>query len=254
MRAARYAAVGATLLATLACDKTPEPKAPTSSVPPRSESTAAAAAGESASPSLPDLMKRHFTKSTEMEAALIRGKLDEFKEASVWLAEHQISVQLPVSWEQHVDGMTEAARASRDAADVNQAGFAFGSLGRACATCHEQLGGPKITVGRPPAEGSGAQLHMLRHQWAAERMWEGLMAPSDEAWIKGSEVLSDAPLGERALAGARSVPPKIVILAKQVHGLGNTGRTVKAEDRGKIYGQFLATCAVCHDELGVTMK
>ena len=130
-------------------------------------------------------MKRHFEKSTEMKAALIRGDLEEFKKASVWLAEHEISADLPVSWKQHVEGMKDSAHAGRDAADLDRAGLALGSMGRACATCHEQLGSPKVAVSAPPAEGSGAQPHMLRHQWAADRMWEGgetvVLAPGIES-------------------------------------------------------------------------
>lgn len=244
----------------LSCDKQPEPPkaspsaASPASVEPQAAASASAPTTERSTPTVPTLMKRHFVKSTEMEAALVRGKLDEFKKASVWLAEHEISADLPVDWKQHVEGMTKSAHAARDAADLEQAGLAFGSMGRACATCHEQLGSPKITVGEPPAEGSGAQPHMLRHQWAAARMWEGLMAPNEDAWVKGAEVLADAALGEKAIAGTKSVPKEIATLAKQTHDLGHQGRTAKTEERGKIYGAFLVTCATCHDKLGVKMK
>lgn len=220
----------------LSCDKQPEPPkaapsaAPQASVEPQ-PAPSAGAATERSTPTVPTLVKRHFTKSTEMEAALVRGKLDEFRKASVWLAEHEISADLPVDWKQHVEGMTKSAHAARDAVDLEKAGLAFGSLGRACATCHEQLGSPKITVGEPPVEGSGAQPHMLRHQWAAARMWEGLMAPNEDAWVKGAEVLSDAALGEQVIAGTKSVPKEIATLAKQTHDLGHEARTAKALPR-----------------------
>ena len=243
----------------LSCDKRPAPTAAPSASPQATATTQPAAASVSApagsaSPTVPTLMKRHFEKSTEMKAALIRGDLEEFKKASVWLAEHEISADLPVSWKQHVEGMKDSAHAGRDAADLDRAGLALGSMGRACATCHEQLGSPEVAVSAPPAEGSGAQPHMLRHQWAADRMWEGLMAPNEDAWVKGSEALADAALGERAVAGEKSVPKEVVTLAKQVHDLANKARTAKMADRGKTYGAFLATCASCHSKLGVKMK
>jgi cytochrome c553 len=199
-------------------------------------------------------MKEHFTKAADMKASVIRGDLDTFKKSALWLAEHQLDGNLPATWKTHLQGMQDAARAGRDAVDMRAAAAALGATGRACAACHEQLGKPRIQVGSPPAEGSGAQLHMIRHQWAADRMWEGLMAPSDDAWIKGSEVLADAPLHKEPLAGPRSVSARVTALAKEAHDLGHRGRTIDAKERGKVYGDFLATCAACHSELGVKLN
>jgi hypothetical protein len=170
------------------------------------------------------------------------------------MAEHQLNGGLPVLWKSHLQGMQDAAREARDAKDLKAGALALGHMGTACAACHEQIKKPKITVGEPPAEGTGTTLHMQRHTWAAARMWEGLMAPDDSAWVKGCEVLSDAPLGEKEVAGEKSVSPKVVQLANLAHAVGHRGRTAKKELRGQLYGEFMETCVGCHKDLGVEMK
>jgi cytochrome c556 len=199
-------------------------------------------------------MKEHFEKSAEMKLALIRGNLDAAKKSAQWMAEHSLTPDLPVNWKPHVEGLQDAARQGRDAKDLKAASAAFGAIGRACAVCHEQLGGPKIALGTPPAEGSGAALHMVRHQWAMDRMWEGLMAPSEEAWVKGAEVMADAPLAPEAISGQKSVAPETVALATTAHTIANRARTTETKERGAAYGELLVTCSACHSKLAVSPK
>jgi hypothetical protein len=85
-------------------------------------------------------------------------------------------------------------------------------------------------------------------------MWEGLMAPSDEAWVKGAEVMADAPLVPEAVSGAKSVPPETKALASSVHATAHRARTTAVKDRGKAYADMIATCAACHDKLGISPK
>jgi len=45
------------------------------------------------------------------------------------------------------------------------------------------------------AEGdSSLQLQMRRHQWAAARLWEGLIGPSNEMWSQGTGFLATTEL------------------------------------------------------------
>ena len=95
---------------------------------------------------------------------------------------------------------------------------------------------------------------MLRHQRAADRMWEGLMAPSEQAWVKGSEVMADAPLVPEAVSGNKSVAPESKELALAAHTVAHRARTTETRDRGQAYGALIATCAGCHDKLGTSPK
>ncbi len=232
------------------CDKHSAPPVASSAEPAQPPATAAAPATESATPTLPKHMAAHFTKGAAMQTAVIHGDLAGLKTEAKWMAEHELT-SVSEQWRPYMQAMQSAAQHAVDAKDMAGAAHATAEMGDACGACHKALGGPKLDVSTPPAEGSGAALHMLRHQWAADRMWEGLFGPSDAAWTKGADVLADAPLTQPALAGEKSIPPEVELLAQKVHGFGEKARKAQGADRAALYGDFLATCASCHGKLGV---
>lgn len=254
--------IGAVALAVMlilpACKKAPEQVAPAASegLPSTPSPAVPAPAAAPSTPTPTALMKEHFSKVNEMKAAVVRGDLAAFREAAELLATRQLSGEVAEEWKVHLQAMQNAAGMGRDAADIAVASTALGDTGRACAKCHQALGKgrPVVEVGSPPAEGSGAALHMVRHQWAVDRMWEGLMGPSEDAWVKGSEVLGDAPLHQEAIAKGKTVIDRVGALAKETHALANRARTAPVDERGKMYGALLGTCTKCHTELGVKMK
>lgn len=92
---------------------------------------------------------------------------------------------------------------------------------------------------------------MQRHQWAAERMWQALITPSEEAWIKGTEAMADAPLAPEQLAPERSTPAEIKSLSRRVHSLAEDARGSRDINVWVArYGEMLTTCAECHRALG----
>ncbi len=213
------------------------------------EASAAAPASGSTTPTVQKRMTEHFTKAAAMKNAVIHGDVATLKKEADWMAKHELP-QAPESWRSHMQAMHTAAQHAADAKDLPSAAQAVAEMGSACGSCHTALGGPKLEPGAPPAEGSGAALHMVRHQWAADRMWDGLIAPSDVSWSKGADVLADAPLSQRALSGEKSIPPEVELLAQKVHGFGAKGRDAPAATRASLYGDFLATCASCHEKVG----
>ena len=119
-------------------------------------------------------MAEHFTSSVALRDSLVKGDLDAFRAAAATLSDKELSANLSDAWKPHLEDMRTAAKRARDAKTIDTGARALADIGRACAGCHEKLGGPKLTVGEPPAPGSGAKPHMARHDWAAARMWEGL--------------------------------------------------------------------------------
>jgi hypothetical protein len=92
---------------------------------------------------------------------------------------------------------------------------------------------------------------MQRHQWAAERLWDGLVVPSDEAWQAGALALSEAPLAPQELTPGKSPVPKVGEMEQMVHALARQALDAdRAEVRAHVYGQVLAACAACHAWLG----
>ena len=100
----------------------------------------------------------------------------------------------------------------------------------------------------PPA-GRAPAAHMLRHAWAADRMWDGLLTPSDALWESGATALSEDPL---FLADDES-GTEAAVLAREVHLLGIEARRLQDPDhQAGIYGRLLGTCARCHSLMGIT--
>ncbi|CAN5807508.1 hypothetical protein BH11MYX4_BH11MYX4_00980 [soil metagenome] len=251
-------------LVALGCDQRRAESTPTAANPitaaessaiPTPTVSAAASATSAQTPTVAAKMAEHFTSSAALRDSLIKGDLGAFRAAAATLSDKELSANVSDTWKPHLEGMRMAAKRARDAKTIDTGAQALADVGRACAGCHEKLGGPKLTVGAPPAPGSGAKPHMARHHWAAARMWEGLMAPSQEAWTKGTEVFTDAPLQEEAIAGAKSVPPEVGELAKRAHAFGQQAHSAKdAPARAKAVADVYGTCVGCHAKLSVTIK
>ena len=84
---------------------------------------------------------------------------------------------------------------------------------------------------------------MLRHRWAADRLWEGIVGGADEPWRAGLEVLAAKPLDWGPSSSDRSVH------ARALQGLAleaRRQRTPTIESRTTAYGEMLVACASCH--------
>ncbi|MGB5302388.1 MAG: hypothetical protein WBP17_04455, partial [Gemmatimonadota bacterium] len=70
-------------------------------------------------------------------------------------------------------------------------------------------------------------------------------------WDGGAEVLAEAPLAPAELSADLEVLAEVSEMEGAIHamGAGAVGLT-EAEDRARVYGEFLATCAACHERTG----
>jgi mono/diheme cytochrome c family protein len=248
------AMVFAAVLPAAACEEKPAPSpAPPTAPEPAAVQPAASTlpAEQSATPTLPKHMQEHFTRAVKIRDGVIAGDLAATKKDAQWMAEHQISASFPDAWKPHVTNFQDAAKKVLDADKLDAAAEAVAGMAQSCGSCHAALGGPKLTLGAPPAEGSGTTPHMARHQWAAERMWDALTTPSEEAWLKGTEIMADAPLVPKAVSGEKSVDKKVETLAVSVHDIAEKARTDRDMKKWTAaYGKFLQTCASCHQASG----
>ena len=203
---------------------------------------------EQMSPTVARHMQDHFTRGIKIRDAIIAGDLDAAKKDAQWMAEHQVSKTLPEAWKPHVESLQDAAKKVMDAQGLPAAATGTAEMARACGECHAKLGGPDFEMPKePPEEASGVAEHMVRHQWAAERMWEALTVPSEEAWRKGAEAMADAPLSPQAVAKDKSVPANIEKLTKEVHDIAEAARADRDSMKwATAYASFLGDCAGCH--------
>ena len=125
---------------------------------------------------------------------------------------------------------------------------ALGDVGLACATCHTRVSAKlRFPQGTMPAVGEETRAHMTRHLWAMDRLWEGLIGPSDERWKLGEQALHDHTLDAETLHGREAGDSPSDYMDWWIHQKGpELASTADQGGRAKLYGQVLTACAACH--------
>jgi len=129
-----------------------------------------------------DVMKEHAALSLVARNALIRGDLAVAQQAMRKLAFFMEHVPFPEQGKEYARITRELAGQVREAGDLEEACMAFARLSYACGQCHHALDrGPPIKL-EPAPGGEDLRMHMRRHYWAVERMWEALLSDSPAAF------------------------------------------------------------------------
>lgn len=190
------------------------------------------------------VMRAHFADALLIRKAVIAGTPERAADPAELLAKAQKLEDVPASWRTSVDRMQEVAARINNSTSAAQAAGATADLGVACGECHQRLGGPKASSEPPPPEGKALVERMQRHVWATERLWEGLIVPSGDAWNAGAKALSTSAFPDEILKqggvhgrSAASDFTKLVVKAP-------AKKTV--EERAALYAELLVTCGGCH--------
>jgi len=201
-------------------------------------------------PSLVDHMGDHLSRAHEVQAALVHGDLSTARDPALWLAEHAQHPDLPQGVLSPVEDMRVFARSVTRSASLQDASRCASEMAAGCGRCHAAASvDVRIQDGTMPPAGRAPAAHMLRHVWAADRMWDGLLTPSDALWESGATALSEDPL----FPADEESDTEAAVLAREVHLLGFEARRLKDPDhRAGIYGRLLGTCARCHSLMGIT--
>lgn len=196
-------------------------------------------------------MRDHDEHGVALRDAIARADLDSARREAKVLADLRIEGPVDPTWRRKLDAMNQAAARVLEAKDLAQASRGLSALATTCGDCHASLGGPGPVVGTPPAEASGAVPRMKRHYWAAARLWDGLVVPSDDAWKAGANVLADAPLEPEALTPGKTPVPKVGVLARSVRDVAKKAiAATSPADRGAAYAEVISSCSSCHEWLG----
>ena len=194
-------------------------------------------------PALQAEMHERLARAIQIQTAVINGDLDEARRWAATLAD--IAPDREVFAD--VTGrFGELAGEITRAETLAEAAMLTGELASACGACHELHEVPswRFESETEPPGGQSVADRMSRHIWAADRLWEGLVARQDGAWAQGAETLTEPALamdliGEQAAQG----------LADQLAEFGREAlQTVQWYDRAALYGRFLETCASCHTQ------
>jgi hypothetical protein len=191
-----------------------------------------------------NVMRVHFDAANRVQMAIVAGDLRTARAAAadVWAAES--APDLGPDAVPYIRAIQERARDVRNASIYGEAALATGRLAAACGSCHVQFqGGPRLAYAEAPPDGSGLDRHVVRHVWAADRLWEGLLGPSSEAWQLGAELLAHDELG-----GAQLSATAMRHASRLNEFAAEALDTTDPQERGVLYGRILSTCGACHAE------
>jgi cytochrome c553 len=191
-----------------------------------------------------DTMRMHMHANFDLvrgiERLLIRGKLEEAKRFATAIA---MAPDEPAHgpWATRVITVRDRAAELARATTVESAVRGVAKLGAACASCHAEATTELAFTNPPPvpSDKPSIEARMLRHRWAADRLWEGIVGNADEAWLEGLAVMSSTPL---------DLPPDRAALARKLKQLADRARRDKSGPtaRATTYGEILGVCASCH--------
>lgn len=204
--------------------------------------------------SVAEHMHQHLSAMRAMKAFVIAGQLDDnLREAAVWVEEHQATPGLPGDWQPYILEMRRYAGQVADARHLDFAAASVGEMARVCGDCHG-ANGVQVAFGdydSAPRDSQNVRVQMRRHLWAVDRMWEGLISPSDEAWRLGAETLAGVQVNAADIGATGAQQPKVDYLLTRVREIGaDSSGAQSREMRGALYGELLSLCADCHHMTG----
>ena len=159
---------------------------------------------------------------------------------------------MPVAWTPYLVDLMASARTVHDAVDLSKIAEGVARMGATCGRCHQTLDRDlRLTWDDPPPESMDPRIHMLRHQWATERFWDGLVSGDDRGWRAGAAVFHEAALHADQLSAQERIDPHTQAFADALHEIGlSAAQVVDVEQRVTVLGQILTACAQCHREGG----
>jgi len=192
-------------------------------------------------------MRDHFDGLREIERSLVRGDLDHARERATRIAFDRADRELP-SWAPYIARMQAAASTLSQAMTVGDGCRAAAQLAAECAACHAASGAmPEPTLAPLPRDGATLAERMARHQWAVDRLWEGVIGASDTAWRQGLAVLAASPLPAATISTDPERQGAIKKNARSLQRQARYAQTVTAPAaRARVYAQLLMTCSGCH--------
>jgi hypothetical protein len=188
-------------------------------------------------------MHARFASVQRIERGVVTSNVDEVRAGASAIATLDEPKALP-TWQPYVAAMRDAARRLMRVEDPVAAAQLTAELGRQCGRCHQAIGAV-VVFREPPRPDAGPKLQetMQGHEWAVARMWEGVIAPSEERWTIGARALERARLTYVAESGELGIADDVMTirqLARRAPALASH------TERAELYGQLLATCAGCH--------
>lgn len=192
------------------------------------------------------VMVNHFYIAGWARDTLVYGDLDALRDTLRSIVEYRLPQGAPAGLAE----LQEAARVTAQAENLSTAAVGVAAMARVCGDCHRKLA--VVIEGKAhhietvtPKQTDAISERMFRHGWAAQRLWEGLVAPSDSIWQAGAAALQHAPM--RAPMMKAPAAPAFARELLHIRELGTRANAAwSMEERTDVYAELLATCANCH--------
>jgi hypothetical protein len=197
-------------------------------------------------------MRDHFESIRSVKQAVVSGDVNATKRAAAALANHQSAQDLE-KYSEEIESIRLTASRIAEGESLGAMVGDVALLASQCGHCH--LITSSITsfewTEAPVRNDTGSQ-RMQRHQWAMERLWEGLVGPSQQSWQAGAAVLAADPVPASMLA-LRGMPEDVAAAKlATLQELAAKAQSINLlAERTELYGELLVTCSGCHIEAGL---
>lgn len=193
-------------------------------------------------------MKHHFKHAKDLKDAIVIGKLDTVREVAGWLIDSNKVQAHPLEWRTETAQLMAWGEAAATATDIDDAALAVSGLSASCGSCHSARGANlHIQI---PQEPGPASSQMQHYRFAIDRMWEGLVAPSQLHWTYGATLYASSltcPMPDDSSAQA-DVAPFHAIACNSVLALAATAKAASTPDaRVHAFADVVRFCAGCHE-------
>jgi mono/diheme cytochrome c family protein len=190
----------------------------------------------------PEYMHRHFDRLHAARDTLIFGDLKTTVESLQWLAEHGAEGPFPDAWQPFTRRFHAIAQRAVETPSAKNLGMRIAELSKECGACHTSNDvEPRLPSVEAAPSGPAFKLHMRGHKWAVDRLWAGLVIPSEKYWKEGIEHLKNAPPHLKNLSEYGDELKDAIKYANSVH------LEAQSDDRVTTFGRVLAACAGCHE-------
>jgi cytochrome c553 len=201
-------------------------------------------------------MHRKLSRTVDIQTGVVQGDLERAQKAASWLLSREETMTLPAAAKVHEEEMLGHASEITLALNLETVAAQAGQLAAACGSCHQATNaGPRFVLGSDSPNGGSQEAQMIRHLWAADRMWEGLVGPSEEAWMAGAQAMAETqPALARAFRASTS-PGESQDFLEEVNLLAKEAIVAQGQqDRADVYGRMLTTCHQCHSPMRILVK
>jgi len=192
-------------------------------------------------------MQDHFEGLREIERAIVGGDLDGARDRATRIVFDRADSELP-TWAPYIARMRDAAYELARAGSLREACRLEARLAVECARCHVASGAmPTFVVPVVPPDAPTPAARMARHQWAADRLWEGLIGLSDEAWRDGLAILAATPLPASSMSDDPDRQHRLAEYGRSLQRLARlAGVAADPAERARAYEGLLLVCTSCH--------